>query len=77
MGTSYVAGELRLLAAILDRMVATKFEMIKSEAVEVMGRRIYGLFRAGENVGKLSDWKQLRGESGKKWRSKARWDLAD
>ena len=77
MGTSHVAGELRLLAAIPDRMVATKFEMINSEAVEVICRRIYGLFRAWENVDKLSDWKQPRGESGKKWRSKVRWDLAD
>ncbi|CAK0903468.1 unnamed protein product [Prorocentrum cordatum] len=69
MSTSHVAGELRLLAAILDRMVATKFEMINSEAVEVICRRIYGLFRAWEQVSKMSDWKQPKGEGGKKWPS--------
>eukprot|EP00959_Pyramimonas_sp_CCMP1952_P129409 2706342-Pyramimonas_sp.AAC.1 len=66
-----------LMAAIMDRMLNAGQDMVNSQAVEVICRRLCGLFRAFENVKKLSDWKQPRGEGGKRWKSKLRWELAD
>ena len=39
-------------------------------------RRIYGLKRAFRDVHGPQDWRQPKGPSGAKWRSKVRWDLA-
>ena len=69
----HAASEMALMAANLDRML----DMVNSQAVEVICRRLYGLFRAFENAKKQSDWKQPRGEGGQRWKSKVRWELAD
>ena len=50
---------------------------MNSEAVEILTRRIHGLQLAFRDVRKLSDWKQPRGQSGQKWRSKVQWHLCD
>ena len=73
----HAASEMALMAAILDRMLNSDQDMVNSQAVEVICRRLYGLFRAFENAKKQSDWKQPRGEGGKRWKSKVRWELAD
>eukprot|EP00959_Pyramimonas_sp_CCMP1952_P211460 4425303-Pyramimonas_sp.AAC.1 len=44
--------------------------MVNSQAVEVICRRLYDLFRAFENVKKQSDWKQPRGEGGNAGRAR-------
>jgi len=73
----HAASELLLMAVLLDRMIASKgFDLINSDAIEIICRRVYGLFRAFDNVHRLSDWKAPKGAGGK-WRTKVQWDLAD
>ena len=74
--TCHSAAEMVLLAVILDRLVIAEAEFINSDAVEVMARRMYALYRAFEKVHKMSDWKQPRGQQGK-WKTKVQWHLAD
>eukprot|EP00959_Pyramimonas_sp_CCMP1952_P467922 9492395-Pyramimonas_sp.AAC.1 len=52
----HAASEMALMAAIMDRMLNADQDMVNSQAVEVICRRLYGLFRAFENVKKQSDW---------------------
>ena len=49
--------------------------MINSDAVEIMCRWIYALFKAFERVQRLGDWKQPKGAG--KWKTKVMWHLAD
>ena len=73
----HAAQELLLLAMVLDRMVRSEGDIVNSEAVEILTRRIHGLQLAFRDVRKMSDWKQPRGQSGQKWRSKVQWHLCD
>ena len=77
----HAAGEMRLMAAILDRMLVPRdgvpYDMVNSQAVEVIARRLRGLFRAFEGVRRQSDWKQPEGAPGQRWKSRVRWEFAN
>ena len=73
--TCHAAQELLLLAVVLDRMVGESSDMINADSVEVMCRRVYALWKAFEDVHKVSDWRQPRGQA--KWKSKVKWHLAE
>ena len=46
LDTCHSAQELLLLAVIVDKLVISEAEFINSDAVEVLGRRMYSLYRA-------------------------------
>ena len=77
LDSCHAAQELLLLGMILDRLVKSDADIINSEAVEILTRRVHGLQLAFRDVKKLSDWKQPRGQGGQKWRSKVQWHLCD
>ena len=52
-------------------------DIINSEATEILCRRLHGLELAFAHVRRMADWKQPRGQSGAKWKSKVRWELCD
>ena len=56
-------------------MVGENSDMINADSVEVMCRRVYALWKAFEDVQKVSDWRQPRGQA--KWKSKVKWHLAE
>ena len=51
-----------LLGMILDRIVREPGDVINSEAMENLCRRLHGLELAVAKVRKLSYWKQPRGQ---------------
>ena len=61
-----------LLGMILDRIVREPGDVIHSEAMENLCRRLHGLELAVAKVRKLSYWKQPRGQQGQKWRTNVR-----
>ena len=73
----HAAQEMLLLAMVLDRMIKTPGDIINSEATEILCRRLHGLELAFAHVRRMADWKQPRGQSGAKWKSKVRWELCD
>ena len=73
---NHVGHEMLLLAMLMDRMVGSNPEFLKSEACEIVARRIYALQKAFHNVQSAADWRQPKGAQASKWKSKVRWDLA-
>ena len=71
------ASELMLLAMVVDRMMMLNVDLVNSEAMEIVCRRIHGLKRAFEGVRRLSDGKQPKGPAGQKWKTKVKWELCD
>ena len=66
-----------LLGMVLDKLLQGDEDMVNSEGVEIICRRMHGLQLAFQNVHRMSDWKQPRGSAANKWKSKVRWDLAN
>ena len=56
----------------LPRVVGTD-----AEGVEIMCRRTHGLQLAFQDVRRMSDWKQPKGQAGQKWRSRVQWQLCE
>ena len=79
--TCHAACEMLLLAVILDNMVMdktpTSHDMINQDSVEIIARRMYGVYRAFERVKSQSDWKAPKGQPGQKWKTEVVWHLAD
>ena len=65
-----------MLAMVLDKLVSTMPEFIRSEGCEILARRVYALRRAFSEVKGLDDWRQSKGVKANQWKSKVRWDLA-
>ena len=61
----------------LDRMLEASPDFITTAGCEILCARVYALKRAFKDVNAMSDWKQPRGASANKWKSKVRWDLAN
>ena len=74
---NHVAHEMVLLSIILDKSLLEDASFASSESCEIVCRRIYALKKAFESVKCQSDWKQPKGASAQKWKSKVRWDLAN
>ena len=51
-------------------------EAVNSYTMEVRCRRLYGIEKVFELVECEKHWRQPRGEEGKKWKSRVRWELA-
>jgi hypothetical protein len=73
----HVAKEFLLLAMVLDRLVRSNEDVVNSEAVEILCRRMHGIKRAFSDVHCANDWKQPRGQQGQKWKSRVKWELCD
>jgi hypothetical protein len=73
---NHVGNEMVMLAMVLDRMIQNDPNFLRSEGCEIMARRVYALQRAYQEVHHLNDWKQPKGASASKWKSKVRWDVA-
>ena len=74
---NHVANEVVMLSMVMDRMITSNPEFVKSEGCEIMARRIYALRRAFLEVASVDDWKQPKGTKASQWKSKVRWDLAN
>ena len=74
---NHVGHEMLLLCMTLDRMIRASPDCIATEGCEIICSRIYALRRAFQDVQTQLDWKQPKGQSAAKWRSKVRWDLAN
>ena len=73
---NHTANEMFMLAMVLDKLITTTPEILKSESCEILARRVYALRRAFHDVKGLDDWKQPKGTKASQWKSKVRWDLA-
>ena len=60
----------------LGRVSEASPDFSTTAGCEILCSRVYSLKRAFKDVNSISDWKQLRGASANKWKSKVRWDLA-
>ena len=74
---NHIANEMTLHCLVLDKMVKSSPDFVMTEGCEMLCRRIYGLKRAFREVKCGTDWKQPKGPTGAKWKSKVRWDLAN
>jgi len=74
---NHVGHEMLLHCMTLDRMIRASPDFIATEGCEIICSRIYALRRAFQDVHSQQDWKQPKGQSAAKWRSKVRWDLAN
>ena len=68
-----------VIAQTLDRMLETdrQEDMINSSAVESLCRRVYAIFKAFERVNTRTDWERPKNQTGKAWKTKVDWYLAD
>ena len=74
---NHIGHEMMLHCMTLDRMLETSPEFITTAGCEILCSRVYALKRAFKDVNSMADWKQPRGSSANKWKSKVRWDLAN
>ena len=74
---NHVAHEMTLLAMVLDTSLLQNKSFANSESCEIVCRRIYALKKAFAHVKTANDWRQPKGASASKWKTKVRWDLAE
>eukprot|EP00972_Heterocapsa_arctica_P045397 6701194-Heterocapsa_arctica.AAC.1 len=59
-----------LICMTLDRMIRASPEFISTEGCEIICCRVYALKRAFQDVQSAAEWRQPKGQSAAKWRSK-------
>ncbi|CAK0814918.1 unnamed protein product, partial [Prorocentrum cordatum] len=77
LNRNHIGHEMMLHCMTLERMLEASPEFIQTAGCEILCARAYALKRAFKDVACINDWKQPRGSGANKWKSNARWDLAN
>jgi hypothetical protein len=78
LGKSSVVGEVRLLARSLDAdNEDASLDSLNKHSYEMRASKLYGYFRAFENVKKESDWRRPSGQNARGHKSKVNWAYLD